>query len=125
MQRKLSQSQMKTLANFGAAQVAKTTYDARDFQTTCVFLDEGVKGDEKAWSDRRYKFRVEASRCFLQAASILDWVEDRYDQPISESDIQQVAAKEILADMANFNMQLHGDRVSLMEERTEGFENCA
>ena len=35
----------------------------------------------------RYKFRVEASRCFRQAAAILDWAEDRYYQLISESDI--------------------------------------
>ena len=48
--------------------------------------------------------------------------EDTYDQPISESDIQQVAAREIWADMANLNMQLHGDLVSLMEECTEGLE---
>ena len=37
-------------------------------------------------------------------------------------DIQQVAARENWADMANFNMQLHGDLVSLMKECTEGFE---
>ena len=67
-------------------------------------------------------FRVEASRCFRQAGAILDWAEDRYDQPVSESDIQQVAARESWADMANFNVQLHGDLVSLMEECTEGFE---
>ena len=68
-------------------------------------------------ADWRYKFRVEASRCFRQAAAILDWAEDTYDHPISESDIQQVAARENWADMANFNMQLHGDLA------TEGFEN--
>ena len=83
---------------------------------------KGFKGDEKAWPDWRYKFRVEASRCFRQAAAIVDWAEDRHDQPISESDIQQVAAKENWVDIANFNMQFHGDQVSLMEERTEGFE---
>ena len=65
---------------------------------------------------------VEASRRFRQAAAILDWAEGKYDQPISGSDIQQVAAKEKWADMANFNMQLHGNLVSLMEERTEGIE---
>ena len=83
---------------------------------------KGFKGDEKAWSDWRYMFRVEASRCFRQAGAILDWTEDGYDQPVSESDIQQVAARESWADMANFNVQLHGDLVSLMEECTEGFE---
>ena len=36
--------------------------------------------------------------------------------------IQRIAAKESWVDMANFNMQLHGDLVSLMEECTEGFE---
>ena len=36
---------------------------------------------------------VEASRCFRQTAAILDCAEDRYDQPISESDIEQVAAR--------------------------------
>ena len=56
------------------------------------------------------------------AAAIQNWAEDRYDQPISESDIQQVASEENWVDMAKFNMQLHGDLVSLMEERTEGFE---
>ena len=54
---------------------------------------KGFKGNEKAWPDWRYKFRVEASRCFQQAAAILDWAEDKYDLLISESDIQQVAAK--------------------------------
>ena len=33
MQRQQSQVQMETLTNLGAAQVAKTTCDARDFQT--------------------------------------------------------------------------------------------
>ena len=33
MQRPQSQVQMETLTNFGAAQVAKTTFDAQDFQT--------------------------------------------------------------------------------------------
>ena len=45
-----------------------------------------------------------------------------YDQPISESDIQRVAAKENWVDTSNLNMQLHGDLVSLMEEWTEGSE---
>ena len=116
-----SQAQMETLTNLGAAQVAKTTYDARDFQTKAFSRMKGFKGDEKACPEWRYKFRVEASRFFRQAAAILDWAEDRCDQPISESDIQQVAARENWADMANFNMQLHGNLVSLMEECTEGF----
>ena len=58
----------------------------------------------------------------VQAAAVLDWVEDMYDQPISELDIQRTAAKENWVDMASFNMQLHGVMVSLMEECTEGFE---
>ena len=78
---------------------------------------KGFKGDKKTWLDWRCKFRVEASRCFRQAAAILDRAEDRYDQPISELDIQQVAAREYWSDMVNFNMQLHDDLVS------EGFEN--
>ena len=45
-----------------------------------------------------------------------------YDQPISESDIQRVLAKKNWQDMRNFNMQLHGDLVFLMEECIEGFE---
>ena len=44
---------------------------------------KGFKGDEKAWPNWRYKFRVEAPRCFRQAAAILDWAEDRFDKPIS------------------------------------------
>ena len=122
MQRQQSQAQMGTLTNPGAAQVGKTTCDARDFQTKALTKVKGFQGGQKAWSDWRYKFRVEASRCFRQAAAILNWAEDRYDQPISESDIQQVAARENWVDMANFNMQLHDDLVSLMEECTEGFE---
>ena len=85
---------------------------------------KGFKGDEKAWPDWRYRFRVEASRCVRQAAAILDSAEDRYDQPISESDIQQVAAKENWTDMTNFNMQLHGDLVSLMEEALKVLRLC-
>ena len=95
MQRQQSQAQMETLTNLGAAQVAKTTYDARDLQTKAFMKMKGLKCDEKAWPDWRYKFRVEASRCFRQAAAILDRAEDRYDRPISESGIQQVAAKRI------------------------------
>ena len=92
VQRQQSQAQMETLTNLGAAQVAKTTYDSRDFQI-------------KAFS------------------KLLCWIgQDKDDQPISESDIQQVAAEENRVDMVNFNMQLHGDLVSLMEERTEGFD---
>ena len=122
MQRQQSQGQMETFTNLGAAQVAKTTCDARDFQTKTFTKMKGFKGDENAWPDWRFKFRVEASRCLRQAAAILDWAEDRYDQLVSESDIQQVAAKENWAEMTNFNVQLHGDWVSLMEEGTEGFE---
>ena len=94
MQRQQSQAHMETLTNLGAVQVAKTTYDARDFQTKAFPKMKAFKCDEKAWPDWRYKFRVEASRCFRRAAAILDWAEDRYDQPISESDIQQVAVCE-------------------------------
>ena len=108
MQRQQSQVQMETLTQFG---------EARDFQTKAFTEMKGFKGDEKAWADWRYKFRVEASRCFRQAAAILDWAEDRDDQPISESDVQQIAAKENWVDMANSNMQLHGDLVSPMEGR--------
>ena len=113
---------METLTKLCATQVAKTTYDARNFQTKAFAKMKGFKSDEKAWPDWRYMFRVEASMCFHQAAAILDWAEDKYDQPIFESDIQQVAAKEKWIDMANFNMQLDGDLVSLMEDCTEGFE---
>ena len=101
MQRQQSQVQKETLTNLGAAQVAKTTYDARDFQTKAFVRMKGFKGDEKAWPAWRYKFRVEASRSFRQAATVLDWAEDMYDQPISESDIPRVAAKENWVDMAN------------------------
>ena len=122
MQRQQSQAQMQTLTNLGAAQVAKTRYDARDVQTKAFAKMKGFRVDEKAWPDWRYKFRVEASRSFRQAAAILDWAEDMYDQPSSVSDTQRIAAKENLVDMADFNMQLHGDLISLMEEGTEGFE---
>ena len=57
MQRQQPQAQIETLTNLGAAQVAKTTYDARDFQTKAFSKMKGFKGDEKAWPDRRYKFR--------------------------------------------------------------------
>ena len=109
---------METLTNLGAAQVAKTTYDARDFETKTFTKMKRFKGDEKGLAG----FRVEASRCFRQAAAILDWAEDRYDQWISESDIEQGAAKENWFDMTIFNMQLLCDLVSLTEECIEGFE---
>ena len=67
MQRQQSQAQMETLTNLGAAQLAKTTYDARDVQTNAFAKMKGFKGDEKAWPDWRYKFRVEASTCFRQS----------------------------------------------------------
>ena len=70
MERQQSQAQVETLTNLGAAQVAKTTYDARDFQTETFSKMQGFKGDEKAWLDWRYKFRVEASRCFREAVAI-------------------------------------------------------
>ena len=69
----------------------------------------------------RFEF-LEASRSYKHAAAILAWAEVRYDQPISESDIEQIAARECWADMASVNMQLHGDSISLMEDRIEGFE---
>ena len=72
MQRQQSQAQMETLTNLGAAPVAKTTYDARDFQTKAFAKMKGFKGDEKAWRDWRCKPRVEASRCFRQAAVFLE-----------------------------------------------------
>ena len=122
MQGQQSRAKMETLANLGDAQVAQTTYDARDFQTKAFTKLKGFKGDEKAWPDWRYKFRVETSSCFRQATAILDWAEDRYDQPVSESDIQHVVARENWVDMLKFSMQHHGDLVSLMEECTEGFE---
>ena len=93
------------IANVGAAQVAKMTCDARDSQTKAFSKMKGFKGDEKAWPDWQYKFRVEAARSFRQSAAILDWADDLYDQPISESDIQRVAAKENWVDMTNFNMR--------------------
>ena len=67
---------METLTNLGAAQVAKTTYDASDFQTKASAKMKGFKGDKKAVPDWRYKFRVQASRSFRQAAAIQDWAED-------------------------------------------------
>ena len=51
VQRRQSQVQMETLTNFGAAQVAKNTYDARDFQTKAFDKMKGFKGDETAWQD--------------------------------------------------------------------------
>ena len=105
---------METLANFGAVQIAKPTYDTHDLQ---CFM-----GDEKTWPDWRYKLRLEASRSYGQAAAILSWADDRYDQPISESDIKPVAARDSWADMASLNMKFHGYLISLMEERAE---DCA
>ena len=49
-QRQQSRVQMETLINLGAAQVAQTTSDARDFQTKAFSEMRGVKGDGNAWS---------------------------------------------------------------------------
>ena len=40
-----------------------------------------------AWSGWVYEFRIEAARCFRQVAA------NRHDQPISDSDIQLLAAQ--------------------------------
>ena len=80
---------MEILTNFGAAQVAKTRLSGKAFVKM-----KGFKGVEKVWPDWRYNFGVEASRCFRHTSAILDWAEDRYNQLISESDIQHVVAKE-------------------------------
>ena len=48
MQRQQSQAQMEILTNLGAAQLAKTTYDARDVQTNAFAKMKGFKGDEKS-----------------------------------------------------------------------------
>ena len=122
MQRQQTQAQEKPLTNLGAAQIAKVTYDTQDFQKKAFSKMKGFKGDEKTWADWRYKFRVGTPRSYRQTAAILDLTEDRYDQPISESDIKQVAARESWADMTTLNRQLHGDLISLMEECTAGFE---
>ena len=47
MQRQQSQALMETLTTLGAAQVAKTTYDARDFQTKAFSKMKGFEGDRK------------------------------------------------------------------------------
>ena len=64
-------AQMGTITDLGAAQAA-STYDTRDFQTKAISKMKVFKGDEKAWSDWRDTFRVEASRNFRQAIAILD-----------------------------------------------------
>ena len=46
MQGPQSQAQLETLNNHGAAQVAKTTYGARDFQTNASTKIKRFKGDE-------------------------------------------------------------------------------
>ena len=70
--------------------------------------------------------RVEDSRSFRQAATILDWDEDMYLQPISESGIQRVAAKENWVHMVNFNMQLHGEFLFLSwKSAQKGLKLCA
>ena len=88
----------ETLINLGTAQIAKTTSDAHDLQTKAFSEMRGVKGDENAWSGWVYKFRIEPAGCFRQVAAILDWAENRHDQPISESDIRQIAPRETEAD---------------------------
>ena len=98
--------------------VAKMT--SRGFQTKASSKMKGFKGDEKAWPDWQYKFRVEAARSFRQAAAILDWADDMYDQPISESDIQRVTAKENWVDMEISTCDL----VSLMKSALKGLKLC-
>ena len=45
-QKEQSRVQMETLISHGAAQIAKTTSDAHDFQTKAFSEMRGVKGDE-------------------------------------------------------------------------------
>ena len=93
--------------NLGAAQVAKTTYGARDSQTNGFTKMKGFKGDE---AGLEVKFRVEASRCFRKCSI------NRFVSQTSN----RLPQSRIWVDVANFNKQLHGDLVSLMEECTEG-----
>ena len=72
----------------------------------------------------RFEF-LEASRSYKHAAAVLDWAEVRYDQPISESDIEQIAARECWADMASLNMQLHGDLISSWQSAPKDSRSCA
>ena len=69
MHRQQSQAQMETLTNLDAAQVAKTTYDARDCQTKTFSKMKGFNGDEKALPGWRCKFRVSVK------PAILDWAD--------------------------------------------------
>ena len=78
MQRQQTQAQLEALTNLGTAQVAKAAYDAHEHHKKAFSKMKGFKGDEKTWPDWRYKFRVEASKCFEHAADILDWAEDSF-----------------------------------------------
>ena len=44
IQRQQAQAQIHTLTNLGAGQVAKTTYDARDFQGKRILQDDRPQG---------------------------------------------------------------------------------
>ena len=84
------------ITNLGAALVAETTYDARDLSTTAFFKMKGFKGDEKCGWIGDTSFVLRFRGVSVKQLISLDWAEDRYDQSISESDIQQVIAKENL-----------------------------
>ena len=47
---------------------------------------------------------------------------DTISRFLGQTSNKLLCVRENWPDMANFNMQLHGDLVSLMEECTEGFE---
>ena len=88
MQRQSSQAQMETFIDLGAAQVAKTTYDARDVQTKRSPKWKVPNAMRKLGRIGGTNFCVEVSRCFRHAAAILDWAKDKYDQTIPESDTE-------------------------------------
>ena len=81
-QKQQSRVQMETLINLGAGQVAKVTSDAHDFQTKAFSEMRGEMCDENGCSGWVYKFLIEAAGCFRQVAAILDWAENRHDQPL-------------------------------------------
>ena len=83
---------------------------------------KGFKGDERVGQIGGASFVSRLRGVSVKRHRFGMGAEDRYDQPISESDTQQVAARENWVDMANFIMQLHGDLVSHLEECTKCFE---
>ena len=87
LQRANTKAQIKAMTALGAAQASKSASVRKAFDKV-----KPLTGGYKAWKDWRYKFISEAGRSYKDAEAILKWAEEKFNTPISETDIAAEAA---------------------------------